>query len=342
MSNAVPQKAKPVDRLYDFEARDSKFFTVRDPAKLRADAEEFIRRLSEPNDPTSFLANLDKDSEERKSIYGYVLHNHRAIKWYQDKREAIGRQRVAFAVLSILLLAVTPILIFYATKLFSNGTTDSTGTTGSTELLLSQATALIGGLMAAQRAISAWLQKTFSAANFMGAASSLKAKIYAFESDWQGKAFDPSSGQLMKDCHLALEVGVREARDIVTKQRNDYFAANAPPNVDIATSLIKASKDTSSLLSSYQTPELRDALAEEKSAKTRLEKASKLEQEIKELVEQNKLLDHEIQTKEQQHLAENDAGKKAALKSRLTNLTKTRDGNEDQLIKKRGSIAAMG
>lgn len=321
---------------YDFEAVDSKFITVRDPAELESDINEFIRRLGDPTavaGDSEAVADMEMEAADWKALSAYVLANHRAVKWYQDKRDLMRSRRTGYAWLTIAVLALTPIAIFGLTKWAT------AGAEGSPEVWLSQATALVGGLMAAHRAISAWLNKTFAAANFVQAAAALKANIYAFEADWRDKAF--ATGKLTDECREALDMGIRAARDIVAKQRDDFFAASAPSNVDIASSLIKASKDTTALFGAFQSPALRRALDEEKAAQTRLAAAASLRIEINELNEQNKLLDALIEKLDRELSEPTDDAQKKTLQDRVDSVKKTRDKNEDTLIKKAGSIAAL-
>ena len=321
---------------YDFEVADSKFIKIRDATKFEADTEEFIRRLGGPTaveDDSEAVASTEIDDADRKALSAYVLANHRAVKWYQDKRDTMRERRTGYALLSIAVLALTPIVIFGLTKLLP------ANDEGSPAVWLSQATALVGGLMAAHRAIAAWLDKTFAAANFVQAAAALKANIYAFEEDWRDKAF--ATEKLTDECREALGMGIRAARDIVAKQRDDFFAASAPSNVDIASSLVKASKDTAALFGAFQSPALRRALGEEKATQTRLAAAASLREEINELNEQNKLLDALIEKLDRELLATTDDARKKTLQDRVNSVKKTRDKNEDALIKKAGSIAAL-
>ena len=327
--------ALTVDR-YDFEAVDSKFITVRDPAKFEADTEKFIRRLGGPTavaGDSGAVASTEIEAADWKALSAYVLANHRAVKWYQDKRDTMRSRRTGYALLSIGVLALTPILIFSLTKLLTAGGGESSAA------LLAQATALVGGLMAAHRAIAAWLNKTFAAANFVQAAAALKANIYAFEEDWRDKAF--ATGKLTDECREALDMGIRAARDIVAKQRDDFFAASAPSNVDIANSLVKASKDTTALFGAFQSPALRRALDEGKAAQTRLAAAASLREEINGLNEQNKMLDALIEKLDRDLSTTTDAAQEKTLQDRVDSVKKTRDKNEDAIIKKAGSIAAL-
>ncbi len=201
---------------YDFEVVDGKFITVRDPAKLESDTEEFIRRLSSPTaveGDSESVTNMKMDDADRKALSAYVLANHRAVKWYQDKRITMQARRTGYALLSIGVLALTPIAIFGLTK-------------------------------------------------------------------------------------LAAPTG------------------EAPPA-------------------------LRRALGEEKAAQTRLATAASLRIEINELNEQNKLLDALIEKLDRDLSTTTNAAQKKTLQDRVDSVKKTRDKNEDALIKKAGSIAAL-
>ena len=313
---------------YVFESGNRLPFVERNSEELTSDVKEFIRRLGGPSVELAVRAN----PEHKKTITDYVLANHRAVKWYQDKRDKMRDRRIGYALLSIALLAITPVLIFFVTK--SVGDSSS-----SAEIWLSQATALAGGLIAAQRAISAWVQKSFAASNFVQAASALKANIYAFEGDWNGKAFDNNA--LTVECREALLLGIRAAREIIAKQRDDFFAASAPPAFDIANALTKGAKDASVLFGAYRSPAFQRMLSDQKALQTTLEKKAGLRVEIKELNEHNKLIDDLIQRLEDDISKAESSGDTAELTERVKKLRNTRTTNEDALIEQAASLASL-
>ena len=203
-------------KRYDFEVADSNIINIRDDAKVRSDTEEFIRRLGDPTavaGGSEAVASTEIEAADWKALSAYVLANHRAVKWYQDKRITMQARRTGYALLSIGVLALTPIAIFGLTK-------------------------------------------------------------------------------------LAAPTG------------------EAPPA-------------------------LRRALGEEKAAQTRLATAASLRIEINELNEQNKLLDALIEKLDRDLSTTTNAAQKKTLQDRVDSVKKTRDKNEDALIKKAGSIAAL-
>jgi hypothetical protein len=243
-------------------------------------------------------------------------------------------RRTIYAVVTIAVLAITPIAIFIITKLVPDNPN------GSPEVWLSQATAPVGGLVATHRATAAWLDNKFAAANFVKAIASLKANIYAFEEDFREKAFDEDQ-KLTEECRAALHKGVREARDIVTDQRDEYFAASAPSSVNIANSLTKASQDTAAIFKAFQAPAFLRALADEKAAQVDLAEKENLRREIEVILQQNKLIDALIVSIEQELAAESEPNKIKMLEPRLAGLRKIRNTNETALTKKQATLAAI-
>ena len=152
---------------YKFENDSPSFGQHED---VNTDLVEFARRLQRPE-------KADLNLTDRELLLGYVRANHRAADWYNKARDKRRKSRTNYARGRIAVLVLLPFGIYGLSVLWPS------------EAAVTQATVLLTGLMAAFRASSQWAENTFSASNFAKAASELKERIYAFESEWAGKAF---------------------------------------------------------------------------------------------------------------------------------------------------------
>jgi len=304
---------------YKFESEYPSFGSEED---VNNDLEEFIKRLQ--IDSTT-PGKLDQKDEEL--LRTYVKANHRAADWYSRARDRRRESRVKYAKGRIILLALLPVGVFVLSLMFGG------------KAAVAQATVILTGLIAAFRASSEWMEKKFAGSNFAKAASDLKEKIYAFEGEWKGKAF--TANALMGTCRDALTGGIKEAREIARKQREAYFAATAPPSIDIMKSLDKAKTDVAALIKNYQAPELKKALKDEQE-KEAVELAMNLIlAKISKLTALIDARDQLIAEKKQEMEAEQDEARKGALKTFIDTLKKAQLQSETELMKKTLELAAM-
>ena len=304
---------------YKFEDEKPSFYTASD---VDNDLDVFTKRLRQ--DSTSPFKLIAGDKE---LLYTYIKFNHGAAYWYNKKRVKRQKSRVNYARGRIVLLVLLPIGVFALSFLLE-------GQAGVT-----QATVLLTGLMAAFRASSEWMEKNFAASNFANAASKLKEKIYAFECEWKGKAFNKDT--LTSECKNALKEGITQAREIARNQREAYFTASAPPSIDIMKSLDKARTDVAALIKNYQSPELTKALKNEQDEKAAQLTKNLLLGEISKLTALINARDQLIAEKERELAAGQNTGRKGALKTFIATLRKAQEETETTLIKTTSELAAL-
>lgn len=304
---------------YKFERENPSFGTDSD---VDNDLDAFTKRLQQ--DSTSPLELIADDKELLRT---YVIANHCAAVWYDKARKKRRKSRKMYALGRILLLVLLPIAVFALSFLWE-------GQAGVT-----QATVLLTGFMAAFRASSGWMESEFAASNFTKAASQLKEKIYAFDGEWKGKAFDGNN--LTPECKNALKEGITQAREIARNQREAYFTASAPPSIDIMKSLDKARTDVAALIKNYQSPELAKALKDEEDEKTAQLARNGLLGEISKLTALINARDQLIAEKVQELAAESDTARKGALKTFIATLRQAQEKTETTLIDKTSQLAAL-
>ena len=304
---------------YKFERENPPFGTDSD---VDNDLDVFTKRLQQ--DSTSPLELIAGDKELLRT---YVIANHRAVVWYIKKRYKKRKLRNRYALGRILLLFLLPIGVFALSFLWE-------GQAGVT-----QATVLLTGFMAAFRTSSGWMETEFAASNFENAVSKLKEKIYAFECEWKGKAFNKET--LTSECKNALKEGITQAREIVRNQREAYFTASAPPSIDIMKSLDKARTDVAALIKNYQSPELTKALKDEQDEKAAQLTKNLLLGEISKLTALINARDQLISEKERELAAGPNTDRKGALKTFIATLRKAQEETETTLINKTSELAAL-
>jgi len=304
---------------YKFEGEKPSFYTASD---VDNDLDVFTKRLRQ--DSTSPLKLIAGDKE---LLCTYVRFNHGAAYWYKKKRVKREKSRANYAKGRIVLLSLLPIGVFALSFLWK----DEAGVT--------QATLLLSGLMMAFRASSDWMEKNFAASNFTKAISELKEKIYVFESEWKGKAFNGNA--LTPGCKNALKEGIKQAHEIARNQRETYFTASAPPSIDIMKSLDKARTDVAALIKNYQSPELTKALKNEQDEKAAQLTRNLLLGEISKLTALINARDQLIAEKERELAAGQNTGRKDALKTFIATLRKAQEETETTLINKTSELAAL-
>ena len=304
--------------MYKFEASNPSYGSEAD---VKADTKVFKSRLFISDDAT----NLDKVDEGL--LRRFVIANHRAADWYNQARDKRRESKKNYEKGRIALLAIIPIGVLAITFI--------PGIEADAAII----PALLTGIIAAVRASSVWMEAKFAASNFASAASLLKERIYAFENEWRGK--DLSEEIQAKAFNQALEDGVKEAREIAKKQRQDYFTNSAPPSINIMQSLAAAKIDAAALLKSYQSPKLTQALKdqEEEIAARKLNTQGLIETtRITALINARSQL---IKEKELLLSTEQDENRKQYLKSFIKTLLASQQADEVTLLKKTAELAAM-
>ncbi len=212
-------------------------------------------------------------------------------------------------------------------------------TTGS-EREVTQVTVLLTGLMAAYRASNQWVEAKFAASNFGKAASALKENVYAIEAQWAGVRPKMDGDRLCPEFELALNQGILQAREIVRKQRDDYFAASAPPTVDIMDTLTKSRTDVIALLKQFQSPKMTETLKQEAEAKVKSIAMDTLQNDVAKLTATLAAQNDLIASKESEKVSA-DATRKKSLDALILALSDARNQMEKTLLEKSVALTVL-
>ena len=248
--------------IYGFEKDGRRQFA--DEGEEDAALREFCGRLEIPDLVTAGLA-----AEDRKVLLNFILNHHKVISRYQQLRRRERLWRALFTALSLLLLGGLPYLIFLV---------GSGGKQSTPELITTQLTALITGLVAVYKSLSSWLDKRKVVGNFRKAEADIKSKLYAFEDKWRGKAVQASNGQgdeaaaarrsvtvdmtrpdgvradgLKSDFLKEARTAIIEARQIVEEEETKYFDAVTYPAIDL-TGMLRETGESARGLVTHQLP----------------------------------------------------------------------------------------
>jgi hypothetical protein len=159
-----------------------------------------------------------------------------AIDWYQRRISREVRLRELYFYSSLGVLAVVPIALFWAGS-------SAAGLGASTT---AQVSAIIAGIFAFYRGLSAWLDKRQVVGGFSKASSDLKEILYGFEERWAGEA---TKEELAPQFYAALVAATHACRDIVRRETDEYFVNLSYPSLDIGGILRGAQRDAAGLVS---------------------------------------------------------------------------------------------
>ena len=219
------------DDQYGFEKLSQ--FTVRTREKAIREVAKLIRRLG--------LQADDIDEPIRRSLEDFVINHHLAIEYYEGKLANIIKWRRIYIIISMLVLLFLPIFVVFISEVFD---------ASNLEIL----TAIIAGIFAFYRGISAWADMRVVAGALSEASSKLKEAVYTFEQTW-----DQSSNLAIRpdEFVLAVEAATDEARRTIHNEQNIYFKNLSYPSFDLGSIFSSAGSSARTLVSSYAitTPE---------------------------------------------------------------------------------------
>jgi hypothetical protein len=170
----------------------------------------------------------------RVRLRDLVINCHLSIDWYQRKIKREIRRRFWYFAFSLALLALIPVALLLATKYLPEGADTTT-----------KIAAVLTGLLAFYRGISAWLDKRQVVAGYSKAMSDLKELLYTFEQKWDGAATMPErEGEFVQ----AIRDAIAASRSIVRQETHQYFCALAYPTFDIADMLSASGQQAKGLI----------------------------------------------------------------------------------------------
>lgn len=179
------------------------------------------------------------------------------IEWYTRRLRWIeGQRRVYFGV-SLLVLLLLPIAVYGLSlplETFGLGSAGKALDPGATGPL----TALVTGLFAFHRGLSAWLDKREVAGIFAKACSGLKQRLYEFEQRWADHVTDEETAAAFA---ADVEALIATCRQIVREEQEAYYENLSYPTFDLVATLGAAGSAASSFVKAHRS-EARAALDE--------------------------------------------------------------------------------
>lgn len=194
----------------------------------------------------------------------YVVDVHLNIEWYVKRLAREQMWRRIFIVASILLLPTIPLLIWrlgYIDAGAGAGSTSSTGSTSSGNTTAVQITAMITGILAIHKAIAAWLDKRQLFSLFWRASAELKEILYSLEQTWQGQAH--IDGELRPEFLEAVNAGIKQARQIIHDERQNFYELYRYPSFDVFHKLNEAFSQARTLTTDFTTPAMKRRVEQE-------------------------------------------------------------------------------
>lgn len=323
MTNQTPAITTPkqVSTIYNFEDKGRRQF----PDKSSEDdaLRDFKKRLAIPD-------NVGLTEDHRNLLLKFILNFHKLISYYQQRRKKENRWHSWFTFLSLFLLVAIPCLIYWVTTLYEQDKIHA-------NIVVSQLTAVLTGLIAVQKSISSWLDKRKIVGNFWKAESELKTNLYTFEDKWKEQAFEiltnATTPTLKESFLIELKAAIADSRAIVQEEQSKFFEAEIYPSIDLG-DLLKVSGNTAKeIVTAHATPSPKESseLEQLKKRNQEIEAAKRKVAQLKKEIEQRTIL---IDDKRKQ-LADNPAMPKEtadAINKSIAAHEEKRMLAEDQLV----------
>ncbi|MCG8467685.1 MAG: hypothetical protein MJB57_05670 [Gemmatimonadetes bacterium] len=193
--------------------------------------------------------------QEEAALEQFVTHVHDNIAYYQTKLKRELNYRNWWIIATVVMLAVTPLLVFLYTWLghwILSSRVDSGVGFGAANVT-AIGTAVLTSIIALHRFLTGWFNKRRFVATLHEASSELKELLFGFEDKWRPR--DLSKDDEKRKFLADLRAKVKKARAIVRKERRAYFAAKSEvPNVDIGSALTSARTAAVSIFTGHQAP----------------------------------------------------------------------------------------
>lgn len=214
---------------YAFESGGRTSF--RDKQRATQEKKKLTRRLGFRQSPSAAV-------DER--LLELAVHCHLAIDWYQARLREEVRARRWYFFLSLSLLAAIPALLY----LLAPQATEA----HAAAVVTAQISAVVTGLLAFQRGVSAWLDKRQVVGGYSRAASQLKTILYTFEQTWEGQAEDTVRAT---EFVAAIKEAIQRCREVVRAETDSYFQTLSYPSLDLGSLVRGSSLDAGRLLQTF-------------------------------------------------------------------------------------------
>jgi hypothetical protein len=218
---------------YAFESEDTRG-ALRNKGRAREEAQRIAGRLGFNDEipATNF----------GQPLLELATHCNLAIAWYEGKikKEVWARRGYFFVSLgTLLLIPITLYLIGNFSRL------------GQPTAVTAQMSAVLTGLLAFQRGVSAWLDRRQIVGAYAKASSDLKTLLYTFEQTWDTMATDSSHAV---EFTSALRTITAKSRDIVRLETEAYYQTLSYPTLDLGSLVKSAASDAGTLIHTFGTP----------------------------------------------------------------------------------------
>jgi len=183
-------------------------------------------------------------SADQALLHEYVASVHVNARWYNRKVRSEKLLQAIFFVISIALLGLVPILVYYAPGFF--GSEPSTAEAVGAGLPI-----LLAGFYAVHRTMSSWLTQRKFISPYWNARSQLVNEIYTIETQWRSRA-KQNGGVFLDEFTSAITGSIREARKIVQEERTEFFKNYAFPDVNLPEVLSAAATNAAATITSFE------------------------------------------------------------------------------------------
>lgn len=190
------------------------------------------------------LAIRGDETKERvnPALHDYVVDVILSAAWYTRRYGRARTNAILFIALNIVLVIGFPIGIAALGGSWSSSAAVSNSQLGG---LVAQLTAVLTGILALQKTLSAWYSQQQNYAGWYKCAADLKENYYSLLKDWKGKV----AGREVEFMER-LDASAAGARKLLNAERLDYYTRLALPTFDVLDMLTASRSTVASLVTS--------------------------------------------------------------------------------------------
>jgi hypothetical protein len=183
-----------------------------------------------------------------EGLLALATHCNLNISWYQQRLKKEMRARRGYFFVSLSMLLLIPLVIFVISRSTSATPAAGSATAGQATLVAAQLSALLTGLLAFQRGISAWLDRRQVVGGYSKASSDLKTILYTFEQTWDSMATNPVHAT---EFAAAIRAATFQCRQVVTSETDSFYQTLSYPTLDIGSLVKSASADATTIVKTF-------------------------------------------------------------------------------------------
>ena len=224
--------------------------------QIDSDTPTELENISKGKDGEQLLLFIDvpKDKPElarkRLIVVSFIVSNMLAAEWYSKAMNKSWRWRALYGVLSFAILLGLPFALYglqyVAASMFGPGTGVAQASEWTGGL-----TALVTGLMAAQKAAATWFDNHKRFGEQWKARSALRTALYSLGDKWCARAGAVKGGvfEFSPEFIADLELRLAESRQAVRAEQQNFFDNYSYPTVDFVSGVTEARKAATEILS---------------------------------------------------------------------------------------------